>query len=254
MKKYVFLFLTIGVALNMFAQMDASENHYFIVKEKTNKKYGVIDMNDNFIISYMYDRIESYRNYFIVVQNEKYGLYNPVGKLLIPPKYDHIQGLYYNGKMAFCVRQGKEDWLINENEKMLTTLKYEAIGDYIGKDRSTSNFCGANSIIKWNRAMVKHNDKWGWINIDGEEVIPCQYDDVFNYDFYMSKTGIVAVKNNANKWGVIDTDGQIILPFIYDHVYIDYNIFVSDAEEHIQVTLNDHKFEVDKNGKKIKDL
>ena len=62
-------------------------------------------------------------------------------------------------------------------------------------------------------AQVKHNDKWGFINKQGKEVIPLQYDDVSSFS-----EGLATVKLNG-KWGVIDKTGNIEIPPKYDFIY-----------------------------------
>lgn len=56
-------------------------------------------------------------------------------------------------------------------------------------------------------APVKRGGKWGFINVHGEEIIPCQYDyaDIFS-------EGKAAVKK-GNRWGYINVQGEIIIPF-----------------------------------------
>ena len=229
---------------------DDDGNGNFIVKQKNSEKYGVIDINDNVIVPIIYDRINGWGQYYIVVQKSKYGILDINGNQQVSLKYDYIKGLHYGNKISFYVFQNESSGLINENGEMLTMKKYETIGDYKNDGNYTNNDCGANSMARWNRAMAKYNGKWGWVNIDGEEVISCQYDNVNQYDFRFSKTGIIAVAKKGSdryKWGVIDTNGKIILPLIYDYVIIDKN------DEEIQVSLNGREFVVDRNGKKIRD-
>nr|WP_298993449.1 WG repeat-containing protein [uncultured Polaribacter sp.] len=65
-----------------------------------------------------------------------------------------------------------------------------------------------NSIITL--VPYKENDKWGFINIDGEFVIPKSYDEVKMFQ----NNGLAAVKI-GNKWGFIDKKGNSITPIKY---------------------------------------
>ena len=58
-------------------------------------------------------------------------------------------------------------------------------------------------------AAVKRGKKWGYINIKGEEVIPCSFDyaDMFS-------EGLAAVCKDE-RWGFIDTNGNIVIPMVY---------------------------------------
>ena len=59
-------------------------------------------------------------------------------------------------------------------------------------------------------AAVCRGEKWGFINTEGEEVIPCSFDhvDIFN-------DGFAAVCKDE-KWGFIDTKGNVVIPMKYD--------------------------------------
>ena len=56
---------------------------------------------------------------------------------------------------------------------------------------------------------VKKGRKWGYINEQGEEVIPCQYEDV-EYPSQFSENGLVLVKKE-NTWIYIDATGKEVI-------------------------------------------
>jgi hypothetical protein len=62
------------------------------------------------------------------------------------------------------------------------------------------------------RACVELNNKYGFVDVDGNEVIPLKYDDA-GY-FY---EGRVCVKLNE-KCGFVDTEGNVVIPLKYDDV------------------------------------
>ena len=59
-------------------------------------------------------------------------------------------------------------------------------------------------------AAVRRGKKWGYINIKGEEVIACSFDDA---DFFSE--GFAAVYKDE-RWGFIDTNGNIVIPMEYE--------------------------------------
>lgn len=70
--------------------------------------------------------------------------------------------------------------------------------------------------------------EWGYINIEGEEVIPFQYAYAYGY----GKNGLAAVSKvvgtdadgkSIKKSGFINTKGEVIIPFEYGAVYTFYN-------------------------------
>ena len=87
-------------------------------------------------------------------------------------------------------------------------------------------------------AAVQLNDKWGFIDNTGREVIPPKYDNVWSFI-----EGFAAVKLN-DKWGFIDKTGREVIPSKYD--------WVGDFIEGLaRVQLNDKWGFVDKNGREV---
>lgn len=69
-------------------------------------------------------------------------------------------------------------------------------------------------------AAVRKNDLWGYINTKGEEVIPCKYiiRDEFSIPVGVFSEGIATVYENG-KWGCINAEGKTVIPCKYDHVF-----------------------------------
>ncbi|MDR3212557.1 MAG: WG repeat-containing protein [Azoarcus sp.] len=61
-------------------------------------------------------------------------------------------------------------------------------------------------------AKVKSGDKWGYINLKGEEVIQLFFDEVGDFHY-----GLVPVKSNG-KWGYFNAQGQVAVPPAFDAV------------------------------------
>ena len=62
-------------------------------------------------------------------------------------------------------------------------------------------------------AKVETNDKYGFIDHTGKEVVPLKYDDVGE-----PLEGLIAVELSGN-WGYIDKAGEIIIPCIYEEAF-----------------------------------
>ena len=73
------------------------------------------------------------------------------------------------------------------------------------------------------RAGVCRNDKWGFVDKEGNEVIPCKYENV-EYFYH----GHCFVEKNG-KWGIINTDGKEVVPCEYE------NILGSNFPEHYAI-------------------
>ena len=63
------------------------------------------------------------------------------------------------------------------------------------------------------KVMSSKNEKYGFINAKGTEVIACQFDACSNF-----KNGYCCASKN-NKWGYIDKTGKTVIPFEYDDCY-----------------------------------
>jgi hypothetical protein len=63
------------------------------------------------------------------------------------------------------------------------------------------------------RARVELNEKYGLVDLEGNEVVPPTYDAIYNFS-----EGRVTVELNG-KCGAIDLDGNVVVPLRYDWVY-----------------------------------
>lgn len=87
-------------------------------------------------------------------------------------------------------------------------------------------------------SYVMLNDKIGYINRIGKEIVPCKYD----MSMPISE-GLVSVGLNG-KWGFIDKTGKEVIPFIYD--------FATTFSEGLAVVgLNGKRGFIDKTGKEV---
>ena len=62
-------------------------------------------------------------------------------------------------------------------------------------------------------ARVKQDGKWGYINTQGEVVIPFIYDEVRSFH-----EGLSPIRQNG-KWGFITPQGEVVIPCIYDFAW-----------------------------------
>jgi hypothetical protein len=90
-------------------------------------------------------------------------------------------------------------------------------------------------------AKVKLNNKVGIINTLGVEIIPIQYDELILHSY---SNGIIAKKNS--KWGVLDFTNTVLLPFEYDGIE-------SYSSEKIKVKKEGVWYFVNSKGEKIQD-
>lgn len=81
----------------------------------------------------------------------------------------------------------------------------------------TPEFCKAvrkyNCLFDFENgfASVQNGEKWGAINTEGKEVVPCIYDKVNSFH-----DELAAVCKN-DKWGYVNTKGELVIPCIYEY-------------------------------------
>ncbi len=90
-------------------------------------------------------------------------------------------------------------------------------------------------------APIKKDGKWGFINKNGNEVIPLKYDDVWGFNH---PEGLTRVKKDE-KFGFIDITGKEVIGVIYD--------FAEDfGEQNLAVVKKNDKFGlIDRTGKVV---
>ena len=159
--------------------------------EDYNTKYGLCDFNGNEITTVEYSDITFQNNFYIVEKGNKNGLIDHIGKIIIPIKYEEV---------------------IVEKDVIKTTKKDKIeIFNLTGSPLSSMKFDQINEFHE-GLAVVKINNKFGYLNSAGIIIIPATYD--FANDF---SNGIADVKIE-NKWGFINTSGVLVIPRIYDYV------------------------------------
>jgi len=95
------------------------------------------------------------------------------------------------------------------------------------------------------RAAVKKGPRWGFIDPQGEMVIPLRYEDV--RDFMRTHYGFVyATVKKGNKWGAIDRYGRELVPFISEKP-----LFFSLTDPLAAVLVEGKYGYVDPNGKMV---
>lgn len=161
-----------------------------------NGKVGLYDKNSRLVIPVVYDDLLINDGMALMKQNDKWGVIDFTGKVLIQPQFD--DALYPQEGLAVVAKDGK--WgFVDQSGNQVTPLKYESARGF------TEGL-----------AAVKLNGKWGYIDKTGRMAIPARYDDTL----YFSE-GLAAVSIN-DKAGFIDKTGKMVIPAVYDAVNYDY--------------------------------
>lgn len=150
--------------------------------------------------------------YFTMLDNNKWGVIDNKGNVVIEPTYDEMIIIPNNQKAIFICTYDVADGAyktkaINEkNEQLFSEYEQiEAIDNYDDK----SNIWYEDNVLK-----VKSNGKYGLINFKGEKILETIYDDI--YSLKGIKNSLI-LKKDGNT-GICNDYGNIIADTIYKNV------------------------------------
>ncbi|MBE5821767.1 MAG: hypothetical protein E7311_04170 [Clostridiales bacterium] len=173
-----------------------------------NGKNGIIDLYGNEIVPFIYDYISSFsEGKACVMLNDKVGYIDYTGEVVIPIQYDSEEYMYY---------EFGHEKIVYDYTYASGYYHYEAdaVADEAGN--RYAHYCYYTPYFANGYAMVKKNGKYGYINTNNEQVIPCIYDELGEMnDYYVVTAGI------NGKYGAIDMNNNVVVDFKYDYVTYD---------------------------------
>ena len=184
-----------------------------LYKFKINEKFGFVNAEGNIIMSNLYHVIGKFEDNLACVlindqrlQNEKLcGYIDTKGHEILPPSYEFV-GKRHN-KYSVVMKNNLWGLFGIENHQLTMIPNVAFLGPCM------DNRCKINVGGRYDK-----NDKkttgglWGYVSPDGQIVIEPIYEQVFAFH-----DGVAAVKQNK-KWGFIDINGAMIVPCEYDKV------------------------------------
>lgn len=152
--------------------------------------------------------------YFPVYTNEKWGVIDSSGNIIINPEYDEYIVIPDNSKAIFiCTinvdyeNNTYETKVLNEkNEELFTN--YDLVEPIENYDES-NNLWYATSILR-----VSQDGKYGIIDTNGTQLVACEYDSI---------TALKGVDNSLltevdGKYGILDNVGSVIMENQYEAI------------------------------------
>ncbi len=180
----------------------------YLVVRSGGLQYGYIDSEFNEVIAPQFKDASLFHNGLAIVANSSYlyGIIDTTGEYVVEPQYDSIEGInefhYFiaekEGRYALMSSQGIE----------LTEFLYGQIK--LGVDEP---------IVA---VMDAETEKWGYIDLQGDEVTDFIYDEVYAYD----GRSLTAVFINE-RWRLIDYRGRYINALEYENVYMSSDEYIS---------------------------
>lgn len=202
--------------------------------------------------NYELEKISNY-NYFVLKQNNKYGVINVNGDKILEANYNNI--IIPNPEKSVFICQAENDTkvlnekgeeILNQYTKVTpirlkntasdlmyekSVLEYEKDGKYglinfAGKQIVNAKYDSIEALpYKEGELIVKSNDKYGIININGAEIVKCKYDKISIDNYYTQDSKyklagyIVAVKTDEGyRYGYINSNGKILIETIYNDI------------------------------------
>lgn len=198
------------------------------------KGIGVIDREGNYVITPGYSSIsyDEYNELFLAETESQSCVLNLKGQIIVPwGSYDEIlwdsnlicaetEDVTYCFDHAGNYVATSEDGVKNLLEEGFIAIPEN--GKYLLKSSDGSivrelDYEWVSASIEDGLLLVKdHNGKHGYINTDGEEMIPCVYEDGARFEY-----GLAPVANLSEydkKWGLINIKGERIVAFDYDDI------------------------------------
>ena len=253
------------------SSVDENQNLVYdgkVLKVQNGGKYGLINLEGKEILPCEYDSInllQGVENTLIVSKDSSYGIVDNDGKVIIPPSYSEIQNLGNEASQGFIVKNSEGKYgIVDIGNSQVLELKYDAIskiheGEYYvvtegnnqkvvkrsGQEVLNANGKEITALLKnqENGVIYKVDNKYGVMNLSGEDVVEASYDELKE-----GKTGILIAKK-GDKCGIIDLQENEKVDFKYNS--INYNekadIYITEDENYNNEVL-DSNFSVKLTG------
>lgn len=169
-----------------------------VLRVKKDDKYGLIDYSGKVILQTEYDKIEALQgvtNSLIITKEGQVGLCNNDGNIIINPEYKEIQSVGDDYKNGYIVINSNNQYgMIDFTNAVILETKYEEI----------------KPVASTNTYIVREDSKLKAINKTGEVLLEDKFSDVKE----INGENIVFIKNN--KYGLINTSGEIKINAEYE--------------------------------------
>ena len=152
--------------------------------------------------------------YFAVYTNNKWGVINNYGETVIEPTYDEMILVPESTKPVFICTYDVNEQQSEYKIKVINDKNEVIFADYETVE-TIDNYDTSNNIwYEENVLRKKRNGKYGLINYDGKEILPCEYDNI--YSLKGIENSLILEKNNLV--GLANNLGEIIIQPQYKQI------------------------------------
>ena len=166
-------------------------------------------------LHYKVEEISEY-NYFTLEQNQKYGVIDRNGNIVIEAEYEAVQIPNPSKAIFVCVKEYNEN--TKEYETVVYNEKKEVLLSNYKNVQAISIYTNVNSTPYEKSVLTyKENGKYGLINLEGKQITKPVYDEISSINY---KEGTFLVKQNELE-GIINMKGKVIIKCEYESVTSD---------------------------------
>ena len=193
---------------------------------------------------YEIEEVKQY-NYFVLKQNDLFGVIDKKGNIIVEPQYDEIQ-IPNPEKAIFVCYNAEKTEVFNERKEQLFT-QYDVV-EPIRLTNIASDLMYEKSVLKYRK-----DNKYGLIDFTGKELTKNIYDQI---DSLAYKEGELTVKQ-GDKIGVINIKGNKLVDIQYSKIEVDGYYTEQDKYKHAGYIVAEKTQEgyrygyLDENGKTI---
>ena len=200
-------------------------DNIFITRKGTTNELRDSELNIRFSSDeYRLQPAQFHKGFADIFKEDKCGLLNSSGKIIVPCKYDMIIGAFNKYGLAE-VKKDHRIGYVDITGKEVIECKYQSVGSFKG------------GLLN-----IRYNDKWGYIDERGKTIIPHQYDIGQEFSEGLARVA----KREAGLWyfGFIDKKGNIVIPLTYSNA--------KDFKKGIAEVMVDGKWiKIDEKGNKL---
>ena len=178
-----------------------------LINVKKSEKWGYIDINNNKIIPFAFDKAYPFHEgRACVMKNGHYGWIDKSGKIIIPYEYetrDSFKGGY------ICAKKGGIYYLLDLSGRIITKLEnYGEVSDQI--------------IVTLESGHLVFRSLAGDVCFQSKENV--------QHTCYQFQEGYLSAKSESG-WGLLDTHGNVVVPFTHKsriHIYKGYVYYLDE--------------------------
>lgn len=192
--------------------------------------------------------------YNTVKVEDKYGVIDGNGNIVIEPTYNVIQIPNPSKPVFICMSNYNTETKEYET-KVLNDKKEQVITGYSNIQAIPANSTADGIPFENTVLRYKRDDKYGLISLEGKEITEAIYEEISSVTY---KEGMLLVKQEG-KYGVININGKVVIKPEYDNITVDNYYDVNTGYQRtgfIVCSIKDEGYRygyVDYRGKKILD-